>query len=612
MSALDDLHPDLQALVGSMIHERYRVDKLLGAGGMGAVFKAHHIGLRRDVAIKVLRPELGRDVTTGKRFDREAHSVSRLDHPNCVRVTDFGTTDGGVKYLVMELLEGAELQASLGQPWAPARAVGTIVQMLEGLEHAHHVAIVHRDLKPENVFVTRDYRGRELIKLVDFGIAKLIDDEGRKEQLTRAGTVFGTPRYMSPEQASGGKLDERTDLYATGLILYEMLTGRPPFVSDDAATLLRMHILAPPPELPPSVPAALAAVVAKLLEKSRNDRYASAREVIDVLERLRPSLASAAPAIVVSGAAMTGPASTPSMATAFESTGASMAIAAPPVPPPPPNHSFATGPIAPPPPPPNHSFATGPIAPPPPPPNHSFVTGPLAAPAWPSGDTGGISAGSLAPPPGPPTAPDLAVQHSINPPTGPVLMPMHPSTAPTYGPMSPHPSATGSSMSGQRPARPWLPWAVAGGAIMLALMAFGAGQALQSSDDPASGSASTSTPSLAVAPPGKTFDGDCSDGACECRGRTNCEVTCGRDCAVRCVDGASCEIEVGDGSAVLCDGSGCEVSCQGDCRVECPRGGCEVTCPHPGGRDDKHGRKKRPKSAKRCGDVYLCGGECED
>jgi serine/threonine protein kinase len=581
MSALDDLHPDLQALIGSVIHDRYRVDKLLGAGGMGAVFKAHHIGLRRDVAIKVLRPELGRDATTGKRFDREAHSVSRLDHPNCVRVTDFGTTEGGVKYLVMELLEGAELQASLGQPIAPARAVETIIQILEGLEHAHHVAIVHRDLKPENVFVTRDYRGRELVKLVDFGIAKLIDDEGARDQLTRAGTVFGTPRYMSPEQASGGKLDERTDLYAAGLILYEMLTGRPPFVSDDAATLLRMHILAPPPELPPSVPAPLAAVVGKLLEKSRNDRYASAREVIGALEPLRPSLAAVAPVVIVAGAVMTGPASTPSMATAFESTGAVQAIAPPP---------------------------------PSPRPNQSFVTGPLAAPAW----GGGMMGGSIAPPPGPPTAPDLALQYAINsptgnPPTGAVPMPMHPSTAPTYGPMVPGPSPTGSSVSGQRPARPWLPWAITGGAIMLALMAFGAGQALQSSD-PNSGSGSTSTPSLEVAPVGTTFDDDCSDGVCECRGQGNCELTCGRGCAARCMDGSRCEIEVGDGSAVLCDGSGsCEVECLGDCRVECPRGSCEVTCPHPGDKgDDKHGKRKKPKQAKRCGDVYVCGQECGD
>jgi serine/threonine protein kinase len=572
MSALDDLHPDLQALVGTVIHDRYRVDKLLGAGGMGAVFKAHHVGLRRDVALKVLRPELGRDPTTGKRFDREAHSVSRLDHPNCVRVTDFGTTEGGVKYLVMELLEGAELQASLGSPWAPARAVDTIIQILEGLEHAHHVSIVHRDLKPENVFVTRDYRGRELIKLVDFGIAKLIDDEGAKDQLTRAGMVFGTPRYMSPEQASGGKLDERTDLYAAGLILYEMLSGRPPFVSDDAAALLRMHILASPPELPPSVPAPLAAVVGKLLEKSRNDRYASAREAIDALEPLRASLAAAAPAVVVAGAAMTGLASTPSMATAFEPTGASMAVAAPPPPP---------------------------VAPPPPP-NQSFVTGPLATPAWPPGMSGGIPAGSLAPPPGPPITSNLAV-HPMNPSTGAVPMPMG---ADTYGPIA---AETGSSASGRRPSRPWLPWAITAGAIMLALMAFGAGQALQSNG----GSGSTgSKPSLESAPFGASFDADCSDRACECRGKLGCQLACGPECALRCLDGSRCEFEVGDGSRVLCDrSSSCEVNCQGDCRVECPGGNCEVMCPHPGG---GHGRKKKPKRAKRCGDVYLCGEECED
>jgi hypothetical protein len=203
----------------------------------------------------------------------------------------------------------------------------------------------------------------------------------------------------------------------------------------------------------------------------------------------------------------------------------------------------------------------------------------------------------------------------MNPPTGAVPMPMHPSMAPTYGPMVVSPSASGSNASAQRPARPWLPWAITGGAIMLALMAFGAGQALQSSGDPAS----TSTPSLDVARDGATFDKDCSDGACECRGQT-CEVTCGRDCAVRCVEGAACEVEVGDGSAVLCDGTrSCEVECQGDCRVECPTGGCEVTCPHPGGPDDhkhdkhdKHGKRKRPKPAERCGDAYLCGEECDD
>jgi eukaryotic-like serine/threonine-protein kinase len=409
-----ELHPDLQALIGSVIHERYRVDALLGQGGMGAVFRGHHLGLARDVAIKVLRPELGRTDAAAKRFDREAHSVSRLDHPNCVRVTDFGTTEGGIKYLVMELLAGAELEASLGQPWPPVQAIDTIVQILEGLEHAHHVGVVHRDLKPENVFVTRDYRGRELVKLVDFGIAKLIDDDGTKEQLTRAGMVFGTPRYMSPEQATGGKLDERTDLYAVGLILYQMLAGRPPFVADEAAILLRMQILAPPPELPPSVPPSLAAVVGKLLEKSRNDRYSSAREVIDALTRLRPQLEQTGPALVVDPA-LTGPLPQTGMATQIESSSSSNTGWNPAAP----SGASIAMPVAP-----------GPLVAPPPPalePNAS--TGPLSA-----GDSAG------------------AITH--------------------YTPMI----ATAQPV---KPTRAWLPWAITAGAIMLALMAFGAGQALR-------------------------------------------------------------------------------------------------------------------------------------
>jgi len=296
------LHLDLEALIGSTIHDRYQVETLLGVGGMGAVFKGRHTGLQRGVAIKVLHPEIGRDPSVSKRFDREAHSASRLDHPNCVRVTDFGTTENGTKYLVMELLEGGDLDGRLGQPWPPDRAVATIEQVLHGLEHAHHVGIVHRDLKPENIFVTRDFRGEEVIKIVDFGIAKLLDEQG-SEKLTRQGVVFGTPRYMSPEQAAGGKIDERTDLYAVGLILYELLAGRPPFEADDAAQLLRMHIMAPPPPLPASVPEPLAKIVEKLLEKSKSDRFASAREVLDALSQLRGLLANAAVAAapIVSG-----------------------------------------------------------------------------------------------------------------------------------------------------------------------------------------------------------------------------------------------------------------------------------------------------------------------
>jgi serine/threonine protein kinase len=277
------LHADLVALVGATLHDRYRVESLLGSGGMGAVFKGHHTGLGRDVAIKVLHPEFGRDPSVGKRFEREATSASRLDHPNCVRVTDFGTTETGTTYLVMELLSGTELQARLGQPWAPRAMIATAKQVLAGLEHAHHFGIVHRDLKPENVYVTKDYRGEEVVKLVDFGIAKLLDEQG-VEKLTRQGVVFGTPRYMSPEQAAGGKIDERTDLYAAGLIFYEMLAGHGPFDTEDTAQVLRMQIMEPPPPLPESVPAPLAKVIEKLLEKSKSDRYANARDVIAALD----------------------------------------------------------------------------------------------------------------------------------------------------------------------------------------------------------------------------------------------------------------------------------------------------------------------------------------
>jgi serine/threonine protein kinase len=143
---IDELHPDLKSLMGSVVHDRYRVDELLGRGGMGAVFKGYHLNLQRAVAIKVLHPEVGRDAGMTARFTREAQSVSRLDHPNCVRVSDFGTTDAGVRYLIMELLAGEELQASLGQPWAAARAIDVATQILDGLDHAHQRGVVHRDL----------------------------------------------------------------------------------------------------------------------------------------------------------------------------------------------------------------------------------------------------------------------------------------------------------------------------------------------------------------------------------------------------------------------------------------------------------------------------------
>ncbi len=280
------LAPDDPAvLVGRVISERYRVEAVLGRGGMGAVLRCHHLGLHRDVAVKLLHPDLAADTEIAARFEREATSASRLDHPNCVRVLDFGAWQPApgapvAKYLAMQLLEGKELADLLGQPLGATRSIALVRQILAGLEHAHAQGIVHRDLKPENVFVTRDHTGAETLKLVDFGIAKITEGEGANAKLTRMGLVFGTPQYMSPEQAAGGVVDLRSDLYTTGVILYEMLAGLPPFLSDDAMVLLRMHLFDVPPPLPDSVPKALRDVVLKLLEKDRAARFASATEVL--------------------------------------------------------------------------------------------------------------------------------------------------------------------------------------------------------------------------------------------------------------------------------------------------------------------------------------------
>jgi serine/threonine protein kinase len=282
--AIASLHQDLRDLVGKTIADRYRVDAVLGQGGMGAVFSGHHLGLKRDVAIKVLHPSLSRDPDISARFDREAHSASRLDHPNCLSVTDYGSTENGMKFMVMQLLSGRELSRSLKQPMSSSRAVSLTLQIVRGLEHAHAAGIVHRDLKPDNVFVTRDHGGKDLLKLVDFGIAKIMGGSESDKKMTRAGLVFGTPAYMSPEQAAGVEADERSDLYSVGIILYEMLAGKPPFDSDDPVALVRMQVTASPPPLPSDVPPVLAAVVERLLAKNRDERFQSASELRETLE----------------------------------------------------------------------------------------------------------------------------------------------------------------------------------------------------------------------------------------------------------------------------------------------------------------------------------------
>jgi serine/threonine protein kinase len=289
---------ELQDLVNRVIDGRYRIDGMIAFGGMGAVFRANHLALGYDVALKVLHPQLAKDTGTVKRFEREAYSASQLNHPNCVKVMDYGSTLDGITYMAMELLHGVELKSLLGAPMAPPLALERMLQILEGLAHAHDNGIVHRDLKPANIYVTQDSRGAEILKLVDFGIAKVLTDQGkdRQEKLTQTGIVFGTPHYMSPEQCTGNEADARSDLYAAGLNFYRMLAGRSPFIADDGATLMRKQVLEPPDPLPGETPRVMAHIVERMLEKDPAKRYANAREIIDRLERMRPLMHGIGPA----------------------------------------------------------------------------------------------------------------------------------------------------------------------------------------------------------------------------------------------------------------------------------------------------------------------------
>jgi serine/threonine protein kinase len=299
-----EVDPQIAEMVGEVLAGRYRIDGILGIGSMGAVLDAYHEGLKQKVAIKVLHPQVTNDEQISKRFDREAMSASRLDHPNCVRVMDFGTSKAGIRYLVMQFLEGRELGDLLDDEGTmpPERAIELTEQILAGLEHAHERGVAHRDLKPANIFVTHDAKAHEVLKIVDFGLSK-ITDEASADNLSRAGLVFGTPHYMSPEQALGQPSDHRADIYATGILLYRMLAGARPYDADDPVELIRKHAREPLPPLPDHVPAGLAAILAEMTAKKPDDRYPTAAAVLaDLLALREPSAADPAQVPVRSGA----------------------------------------------------------------------------------------------------------------------------------------------------------------------------------------------------------------------------------------------------------------------------------------------------------------------
>ncbi len=274
------------ALVGTILADRYRIESLLGAGGMGAVYKAVHVNMRKTVALKVLHPEMAAIPEALARFEREGIAAAKLEHPNIASALDFGKLPDGSFYLVMEFIPGTLLRDALeAGAMSPERVVRLGGQIAAALEAAHAAGIVHRDLKPENVML-RGSGEQETVKVLDLGIAKVtVDDPRPGSALTKVGAVLGTPQYMAPEQGIGAKVDHRADLYALGVMLYEMVAGVVPFPDTDGPhAVIARHITEPPPALPPTVPQPLATLVLGLLAKSAAERPQSAAEVS---ERLR-------------------------------------------------------------------------------------------------------------------------------------------------------------------------------------------------------------------------------------------------------------------------------------------------------------------------------------
>ena len=286
--------PVVDPMIGSVVGDRYRVVSRIGVGGMGAVYRAEHTMMRRDLAIKVLLPELGGKEEFARRFEREAESASRLAHPNIIAVTDFGRTNEGALFLAMEFLAGESLSSVIrGGPLPRERALNIVRQMLRALEHAHGAGVVHRDLKPDNIMLVERDGQSDVVKILDFGIAKVTEPTSGGgpggTALTQAGVIFGTPEYLSPEQALGEVVDARADIYAAGVILYEMLAGRKPFESEDKVKIISMHLAHAPPRLREAnptvdVPVALEQVVLQALEKSRENRFATAGAFLQALE----------------------------------------------------------------------------------------------------------------------------------------------------------------------------------------------------------------------------------------------------------------------------------------------------------------------------------------
>jgi len=292
----DETHvvePPDEALLGTTIADRYHILSIIGRGGMGVVYKARQIQVDRFVAVKMLHAHVAADPQGLKRFQHEAKACGALQHPNLVQVHDSGVVDEARPYLVMSYEEGESLSQILEREGvlAPQRAINIFMQVCDGLAHAHHKGIIHRDLKPGNILLTNSDMGPDFVKVVDFGIAKLLGPTGGKDSqsITKTGETFGSPWYMSPEQCVAQTLDARSDVYALGCVMYHALTGKPPLAGESAFETMTFHVSKRPPPFRNIRPDLrimpdLEKAVFTALEKVPEERWQS---MMDLKQRLR-------------------------------------------------------------------------------------------------------------------------------------------------------------------------------------------------------------------------------------------------------------------------------------------------------------------------------------
>lgn len=295
----DDVSATRDPLIGQTIARRFQLERRIGSGGMGFVYRAHQIDLDRKVAVKMLHHELTDNAEVKARFNREMRATTRIEHPNSVRVYEYGEQNGRL-YLVMELCEGRSLDDLIQQeaPLSPVRTAVIGMQIAQALGAAHQEKIIHRDLKPENVMLVDRYGQQDVVKVLDFGLARIGEDDGETTdagRLTQAGVRVGTPTYMAPEYVQAFTFDARSDLYALGVIMYQMCTGKAPYTGRPFEILEKAMTKTPEPPSklnPDCAPPWLERVVLQLMAKNPADRIQTANEVFVMLDRGRSALNS--------------------------------------------------------------------------------------------------------------------------------------------------------------------------------------------------------------------------------------------------------------------------------------------------------------------------------